>query len=86
MINLCPNTNRIFMYTKQCHSTDAELDNYSFNKLESETKLSQRCTNICHIFRQEFCTITETNTRYMLKRHPVYVKETALRVAGLSHL
>jgi hypothetical protein len=50
------------MYTEQCHSTDAEVDNYSFNKL-GETKLSQRCTNICHIFRQEFYTITEKKTR-----------------------
>ena len=49
------------MYTKQCHSTDTERDNYSFSKLESETKLSQSCTNICHVLKQELCTITETN-------------------------
>jgi hypothetical protein len=68
------------MYTKQGHNTDTELEYYSSNKVEREMKLSQLFTNICHIFRQGFCTITETNSRYISKRRPVHVKETALRV------
>jgi hypothetical protein len=78
--------NRIFLYTKQGHNTDAELEYYSSNKLEREMKWSQLYTNICHIFRQEFCTITETNPRYIPKRLPVYVKKTTLLVAELLPL